>query len=156
MTNTVTFDPVAFRQAFPQFANTTCFTDGQLSMWFDLATAYISAEDCSCYMLTGPARVQALNLLTAQMGFLFDLASKGETPAVMKSATIDKVSVTVEPPPSDSAFQWWLGLSPYGQTLLGLLSMLGAGGFYVGGLPERAAFRRVGGGFGGLRVPGCG
>lgn len=153
---TIAFDPAAFRLQFPQFGNKECFTDGQLAGWFDLATVYISAEDCNCYALTGKARLQALNLLTAQMGALFGMAVKGETPGVLKSATIDKISVTVEPPPSSSAFQWWLGLTPYGQQLLALLSLAGVGGFYVGGLPERAAFRRVGGGFGGIPPRRCG
>lgn len=146
----IVFDPVYFREAFPPFANKNCYSDAQLQIWFDIASAYISVDDCCCYMLSGTQRVLALNLLTAQMGQLFDMASKGETPAVMRSATIDKVSVTVEPPPSNSAFQWWLGLTPYGQQLLALLVACTAGGIYLGGLPERAAFRRVGGGFGGI------
>lgn len=153
---TIILDPTAFRKQFPQFANVQCFSDEQLQGWFIIASVYISAEDCSCFALTGPARVQGLYLMTAHMGALFDMALNSETPGVLKSATIDKVSVTVEPPPSQSAFQWWLGLSPYGQQLLALLTLAGVGGFYVGGLPERAAFRRVGGGFGGVPPRRCG
>lgn len=146
----IAFDPAYFRKAFPAFGNDTCFSDEQLQMWFDIASAYISVQDNACFMLHGPQRVAALNLMTAHMGFLFNLAATGETPQILTSATIDKVSVTVEPPESNSQFQWWLNTSPYGQQLLALLMMVTAGGIYVGGLPERAAIRRVGGGFGGV------
>lgn len=146
---TIAFDPAAFRKTFPAFANAACFSDEQLQMWFDIAAGYISVEDCSCYMLAGPQRVIALNLMTAHMGYLFNLAITGDTPQVLVSATIDKVQVTVEPPESQSQFQWWLNTSPYGQQLNALLQLVSAGGVYIGGLPERAAIRRVGGGFGG-------
>ena len=146
----IPFDPAAFRLAYGQFANVQCFPDAQLQAWWDIATTTISAQDNACYALNGASRVSALNMLTAHMGALFDMAKKGETPGVLRSATIDKVSVTVEPPPAESAFQWWLGLTPYGQTLLAMLTVAGVGGFYVGGIPERTAYRRWAGGFGGI------
>lgn len=151
----IVFDPAAFRAMFGEFKNVQCYPDALLDGWFTIASAYISVEDCACYMLAGPQRVLALNLLTAQMGKLYDMGLKGETPGVMRSASIDKVAVTVEPPPTNSAFEWWLSLTPYGQQLLALLQALTAGGVYIGGLPERDGFRRIGGGFGGIPPRFC-
>lgn len=147
---TITFDPAAFRKAYPEFANTTCAPDERLQGWFDTAAVYISAQDNACYMLAGARRVLALNLLTAHIGTLFEMVKAGDTPAVMRSATIDKVSVTVEPPPNQSQFQWWLSLTPFGQQLNALLGVASVGGFYVGGISERNGFRRAYGGFGGV------
>lgn len=38
--------------------------------------------------------------------------------------------------------------------ILAMFNTASAGGFYIGGLPERDAIRRVGGGFGGLNPRG--
>lgn len=149
---TIAFDPVAFRAQFAAFANSQCYTDAVLQGYFDLATAFVSPVDCACNMLTGAARVQALNLMTAHVAEMFRLVSEGQTPGVMTSATIDKISVTIKPPPDQSQFQAWLSTTPYGQALNALLQVASVGGFYVGGMPERNGFRRAYGGFGG--VPG--
>lgn len=146
----IPFDPAVFRAMFPEFKDTTCTPDASLQMWFSLASIYISRQDCACYMLAGDQRAAALNMMTAHMGKLFKLSADGDTAQVMVSATIDRVSVTVKPPPAADQFSWWLSTTPYGQMLLALLDGLVAGGLYIGGLPERDAFRRVGGGFGGL------
>ncbi|OWK47571.1 hypothetical protein FRUB_01270 [Fimbriiglobus ruber] len=44
----------------------------------------------------------------------------------MTGATIDKISVTLEPPPAPNAWQYWLQSSPYGQQLLALLQVVSA------------------------------
>ena len=147
---TITFDVAAFRVQFPAFNQTVCYPDAILSGYFDLATGFISAEDNCCFMLSGAKRVQALNLMTAHIADLFRQMGEGQTPGVMTQATIDKVSVTVKPPPDQSQFQYWLSTSPYGQMLNALLAVASVGGFYVGGIPERNAFRRGYGGFGGI------
>lgn len=152
----IVFDPAVFRTAYPLFANVACYPDDTLTGWFDAATNYISDVDYGCLNLSGKAQVLALNLMTAHIGFIFKTIADGDTPALMQSATIDKVTVTVTPPPVKSQFNWWLSLSPYGQQLLALLQTVGVGGFYAGGLPERSAFRRVGGGFGGAWPRGRG
>lgn len=148
----IPFDPVAFRAMFSAFANTACYPNGLLQMWWDNATTYISAQDNCCFALNGAKRVMALNLMTAHIAQIFATLSAGDTPQVMKSAGIDKVRVEVVPPPVNQGdfFQWWLSTTPYGQQVLAMLQLAGVGGFYIGGLPERDAFRRVGGGFGGI------
>lgn len=146
---TIVFDPVAFRAQFKAFDNAACYTPLVLQGYFDLALSFISTEDNCCYMLTGAKRATALNLLTAHVADLFRQPGEGQTPGVMTSATIDKVSVTVKPPPDQSQFQAWLSTSPYGQMLNALLQVASVGGIYVGGIPERNGFRRAYGGFGG-------
>jgi hypothetical protein len=71
--------------------------------------------------------------------------TEGNAPGVMTGATEGTVSVSLQAPPAKDAFSWWLATTPYGAQLRALLLARSAGGFYVGGLPERAAFRKVGG-----------
>jgi len=146
----ITFDPTAFRALFPQFAPDPP-TDDTLQSWFDLASGFISTTNFSGLMLGGAARVQALNLLTAHIGAINTLIAAGQTPGFETDAQIDKIRVSVQPPPDKTQFQWWLNTTPYGAQLAALLEMSAVGGFYAGGLPERSAIRRVGGGFNGPR-----
>lgn len=156
---TITFDPTAFRLAFPRFNNTVCAPNSTLTAWFDTACLYISPNVGGCsYSLTQDQQAAALNLLTAHVGYLWTAAANGQPTAIVTDAAIDKVKVTVKAPPiqENSMFQFWLAQSPFGIQLLAMLGMQAAGGMYVGGAPERGAFRRVGGGFGPSRpFGGC-
>lgn len=143
----ITFDVAVFRAEFPQFAPNPP-TDATLQGYFDAATNYVDNRDYGCLALTGAARVLALNLMTAHIGALFAMIAADDTPAFETSATIDKVSVTVEAPPNKTQFGWWLSLTSYGQQLQALLGVAGVGGGYVGGGGGRArAFRGPAGGF---------
>lgn len=151
----IPFDIAYFRATFPAFAATPP-TDGTLQGYWDLATVYIDDRDYSCWMLTGKVCVLALNQMTAHLAQLYAVVAAADTPqaaqiAMDERAQIDKVSVSVTPPPNKTQFDWWLGLTPYGQMLLALLQGVTAGGFFVPsrGVPERVAFRKAGGGFGG-------
>ena len=150
MAGPITFDVAAFRLMFPEFAATPP-NDATLTLNWATATVYISDRDYGCAMLNGKARVLALNQLTAHITKLAALIAAGETPAVESAATIDKVSVTVAPPPVKNQFSWWLLTTAYGAALLALLQGKTAGGFYTGGgaAPERGGFRTAGGVFGG-------
>ncbi len=148
---TIVFNPTTFRVLFPQFANVTTFPDVLLQANFDMATGYVSSEMCGD--MTVAVRTQALNLMTAHLlalGVIIAQNAYQGQAGIVTGATVDQISITLSPPPHTSQFSWWLNTTPYGAQLLALLSMQSAGGFYVGGLPERAAFRRVGGGFGGV------
>jgi hypothetical protein len=147
---TLVYNDADFRLAFPFFANATTFPEALLSMNFTNGTNYIS--DYNAGFLANGNRQYALYLMTAhltQLGVLI-AANNGAAPMIETQATVDKISVTVQPPPQKNQWQYWLNLTPWGAQLLALLQVASAGGWYVGGLPERAAFRRVGGGFGGL------
>jgi hypothetical protein len=143
--STYTFDVTAFRLAFPAFADVTAFPTATLQMNWDTAGCYIENTDSGCFALEGACRVRALNLMTAHLTALSVLVAAGNTPGLVQSATVDKVTVSLTPPPLPNQWQWWLSLTPYGQQLLALLQVSSAGGFYYGGLPEGLAIRKFGG-----------
>lgn len=132
------FNIAAFRAAFPAFASTVIYPDATIQSAADSALCFLSGHNCGC-------DTQAWQLATAHLLQLRANAASGTTGGLVTSASIDKVSVSVTPPPVTDGYSYWLSLSPYGLELLALLSKCSAGGFYVGGLPERAAFRNVGG-----------
>lgn len=142
---TISFDIAAFRAAFPEFSNETTYPDVTLQMYFDMATCYISDLDAGC--LTGSCRTLALNLMTAHLTRIGTQAQAGGNSGFVTSSSIDKISVSVNPPPNANQYSWWLSNTPYGQQLQALLSSNIVGGLYVSGRPEKSAFRKVGGFF---------
>lgn len=143
MPSTFTFDPAAFRLAYPQFADSATWPTITLQMYFDTATLYISNRNCG--VLNGDRRFLALNLFTAHLAALSIVINSGDLPNLPQSATVDKVSVSLTPPPLQNEFEWWLNLTPYGQQLLVLLSIASVGGLMFGGSPNRPAFRGAAG-----------
>ena len=141
----ITFDVDLFREQFPAFADPLIYPDVMLQMYWDMAICYISDEDYG--WLKGACRLLALNLMTAHLIASANLIIAGQTSQLIAGATIDKISVSLTPPPLRNQWQWWLSTTPYGLQLWALLQANIVGGFYVGGLPELAGFRRVGGGF---------
>lgn len=146
--STITLDPAAFRALFPQFADATKWPDAALSIQFGAATGYVSADTYGDIPVA--ARTNALYLMTAHLlalGVIIAQNNYSGQVGVVQGAVVDHVQITLTPPPVKSQWQWWLNTTPYGAQLLGLLEAQAAGGFFVGGLPERAAFRKVGGVF---------
>jgi hypothetical protein len=145
MSAVITFDVELFRLQCPEFANETTYPDALLQGYWDTAICYVSNVNYG--YLRDDCRLRALNFMTAHLAklYLIITTNPNQTTGQMQSATIDKVSVTMTPPPQKDQFQWWLGLTTYGQMLLALLQVKSVGGMYVGGLPERSAFRKVGG-----------
>ena len=144
--STITLDPAAFRALFPQFADATKWPDAALSIQFGAATGYVSADTYGDMPVA--ARTNALYLMTAHLlalGVIIAQNNYSGQVGVVQGAVVDHVQITLTPPPVKSQWQWWLNTTPYGAQLLGLLEAQAAGGFFVGGLPERAAFRKVAG-----------
>lgn len=150
--HSVIFNPAKFRAEFPAFADPVAWPDDMLQTQFSAACCYISPKGGK--RLFGECLTRALFLMTAHLLCL--LAGRGAdgentggaATALVSGATVDKVSVTLTPPPLKSQWAWWLSLSPYGAALLALLGGKAAGGLYVGGSPpERAGFRKAGGVF---------
>ncbi len=139
---TIAFDVAAFRGQFPDFADTNV---NILQAYWDIATNYASDQTPSCTSLA--VQTQYLNLMTAHIAALQCQIAAGETPGLTQAATVDKVSVTLTPPPERNQFQWWLNLTAYGQQLLALLQVQSVGGFYIGGSCEQRGFRKAGGVF---------
>jgi hypothetical protein len=141
------FNPTVFRAQFPAFSCETGYPTALLQMYWDTATCFISASDCPCQALNGGCRELALNYMTAHLLALNNMVKEGQTPGMVSSSTIDKISVTLTTPPQPNQWQWWLNLTPYGMQLLALLQLKTVGGWYIGGRPETAGFRKVGGVF---------
>lgn len=138
-------DLAAFRALFPAFSNATTYPDALLTLRFTEGTMYLGAYD-GC-LLAGDQLQLALNYMTAHLQASADMLARGQTAVIVTGSTIDKVQVQMMPPPIKSGWQWWLLTTPYGAQLWALLSFRSAGGFYIGGSAERAAFRKVGGRF---------
>jgi Protein of unknown function (DUF4054) len=140
------FSAPAFRGQFVQFADAIAFPDVTLQANYDMATGYVSPDQFGD--MTAAVRTHALGLMTAHLLALGALIASGRATRVVTGSSVGDVSVTLQPPPAPSQWRWWLNCTPYGAQLVSLLSAQAVGGFYVGGLPERAAFRKVGGYFG--------
>ena len=142
----VEFDASAFRAAFPAFADSVAFPSVMLERAHNEALCFISPRPGK--RLRGDCHVLALDLMTAHLLALEMFVTTGATSGLVSGATVDKVSVTLTPPPIKSQYGWWLSLTPYGAKLLALLRSKASGGLYVGGTPtEREAFRKAGGVF---------
>lgn len=150
-TVTVAYNDANFRKMFPAFADTALWPEDVLQMYWDMGATFISAESCPCRNLNGKQLQLALDLMCAHLATLFGNPATGVEPGsdggVMTNASIGAVSVGVMAPPANDMWSYWLAQTPYGQQLLALFKMKSAGGFYVGGLPERLGFRKVGGTF---------
>jgi hypothetical protein len=141
----ITFDIAKFRERFPEFADESIYTNGLLTGNWDVACCYVTPEKYGC--LTAHCREQAILLMTAHITKLQTLINSGQNPALLTSATIDKVSVSAAPPPVESQFEWWCSLTGYGQQLWALLTLWAVGGTYSGGAPVRSAYRKFDGRF---------
>lgn len=142
---TLVFDVAAFRVSYPAFADDVKYPDAVLQGYWDTATCFICPEDYG--YLHGHCRTQAINLLTAHLAALATLIAGGEIPGMLQSATVDKVSVSLTPPPVKTQLAWWLNLTPYGMQLWALLEMMAVGGVFIGGSPNYPAFRKPTGRF---------
>jgi|SRR5271154_1821016 len=150
MSSVITFDVTLFRQQFPAFANNPPYSDAMLQMYWDMATCYIDDSTTTPSQLNGTCRQLAINQMTAHLAQIsVIIANNGQNngiPKIINESTVDKISVSLTPPPfGTSEWRWWLNTTPYGQMLLSLLDVTSVGGFYFGALPETLAFRRVGG-----------
>ncbi len=141
----IPYNDDAFRALFPAYSPKTAqFLPAMIQVYWDTATAYVSDRTGGCYTggMSVAQQTLALNLMTAHLLTLSGLIQSGNTPGVTVGATIDKISVTLEPPPAPNQWQYWLNQTPYGQQLLALLQVASVGGFYAAsGVPGRAGFQ---------------
>ena len=144
--NCITFNATRFRSRFPAFENQTTYPDATLQGYFDTALCYVDSNRGGC--LSDECREQALFAMTAHLCRLSDLIVRNKTPGVKTGSSVGRVSVSLAAPPfGSSEWSYWLNTTSYGQQFLALLSGQVAGGLYIGGRCERAAFRKVGGRF---------
>lgn len=102
----VTFDPDAFKTAFPAFATVS---DGVLTANFNLATLYLNNSYCSVVQ-DEPTRAQLLNLATAHITALLN-GVNGEpaagTVGRISSATQGSITVQTEFKTDSEAAAFW-------------------------------------------------
>lgn len=134
-----------FRSMFPAYSNVTTYPDALVTMNWEFATEYISAEDYG--VLAGNSRARALYLMTAHLFNLSDIIAGGQVPSMVSGSAIDRINVSLTPPPVTNQLHYWLSLTGYGAQLLALLRMRMTGGFYIGGSAERSNFRKYDGSF---------
>ena len=148
--------------ANPQFAifsDPTDYPESLLQGYWNDAVNYMS-DVGNFGSIQGTKREYAIQLMMSHLIFLNNLlmtgngtgaagGSSGGGAFQLQSATIDKVRVSVVPPPNKSQFSWWLNSTPFGQLLLALLSVNTVGGQYIGGSFVRAGFRGSDNGGGG-------
>jgi hypothetical protein len=140
----ITLNICGFRTQFPQFDLAT-ISDATIEAQFAAASLYISSRYCGWYNACGLAtQTQSLMLMTAHLCAISLNIAAGQIAGVLVNATVDKVTIGLQPPELPNQWQYWLQSTPYGQQLLALLQVAAAGGTYVGGRPELAAFRRPG------------
>ena len=147
MASCIQYNDAAFRALFPTYANANNYPVPVIQANWNSATLYISNRYTgSCWnRLTLAQQTQAINLMTAHLLYVAGQIAAGKTSVVVAGATIDKIALTLEPPPAANQWQWWLNTSPFGIQLLALLQVASVGGFYFpGSVPGRAGF-----GFGG-------
>lgn len=137
----IQFNYATFAQGYPQFSDMLAFPQATLQLYWNTATNFLSNNTASCGM-TIPQRTTSLNLLTAHIAALSTIAAKGENTGLLQSAGIDKVNVSLTPPPEVNQWQWWLNQTPYGQQYLALMQVMAVGGFFVGGYPTTFTLRR--------------
>ena len=135
-----------FRASFMVFSDPLMFIDGLIESKWTSATCIISPEDTGCFLNT-KQRARVLDLMTAHLLQIDGMIYSGKNVVFVQGATIDKVNVSVTPPVATNQFNLWLSTTPYGQELRTILKSSTAGGIYANGLPERRAFRKVGGTF---------
>lgn len=142
--NVFTFNEQYFRSAYPEFGDAKVYTTAQLQRWWFWTTTYMSPVNRCTFLISGlegPTLFNGLNLMLAHFAEIERLGAAGQVPGIITEADIDKVSVTLEPPPLPDQFQWWLGTTRYGQSLLALLQICSVGGFYIpAGSPVLSAF----------------
>ncbi|MDR0805950.1 MAG: DUF4054 domain-containing protein [Enterobacteriaceae bacterium] len=133
-----TFPLTSFRTLYPEFNDV------------ENDVIYIFAEKAKCYLTTcrGVCTNQLWLLVVAHLLYLRKQQAEGNAQTgAIASASIDKVSVSFVAPQSSTDTAHWFNLSPYGMEYLALIHRCGSSPFYVGSMPERSAFRSVGGRF---------
>lgn len=138
----IDLDIPAFRANFPLYADNALYSDALLLAQYEIGKCYIADNDCT---MGEKCREYALQSMLAHLLYIRDQVNSGNNVGVITQASEGDVSVSLATPAVDDEWHYWFNSSPFGRELVALLGVQSVGGFYVGGLPERRAFRKVGG-----------
>ncbi len=135
-------DIAAFRAQFPGQFPDPPLTDANVQIFWDIAICYISDLDEGA--LAGAGRRKAINYVVAHLVTLNAMAAAGDAPGFLESASIDKITVSIQSFASRTQFAWWMNQTIFGQAAYAMLQAKGAGGGYAAsGSNELGAFRRA-------------
>lgn len=137
-----------FRIRRPAFANPALYPTDDILLWADTTDCYIDVGNR--WFRCVKCQELMTELLTAHLLYIYGTGSApgNSSSGVVTNATVGSVSVGITSAlTSKGAFISWLGKSPYGEDLAAILARLSIGLGYIGGAPERRAFRKVGGRF---------
>lgn len=136
METSITLTVSDFRTDFPEFADEERYTDSSLQSFITQAMCYI--HNVNYGPLQGNCRKLGIELMVAHLQTLQEKIQSGvNSTNQIGSTSIDSVSVSLIPPPNKSQFDYWLGLTPYGQRYLMLLMAHAPAGLYYGGSFQR-------------------
>lgn len=130
----MSFDKAAFRELYAKF-DEACVSDRLLDLMAEQATCLVSAQGCTCNEFAMYALVAHLleKACAADKG-------NGSTGGPLQSATIDRVAVSFATAQPRTAWEAWLVSTTYGQQAFAMMYACSAGGYFIGGNPERDAF----------------
>lgn len=136
MSATITVTVADFRTDFPEFSDTTRYPDSELQTFITQSMCYVSNVNYG--VLRNNCRKLAIELMVAHLQTLQDRITSGQNATgQIGSTSIDSVSVSIIAPPNKDQFDYWLGLTPYGQRYLMLLLAHAPAGLYFGGSFQR-------------------
>lgn len=135
MAGTVTVSVDQMRVVLPYFADTDKYPDAMLTVALGNAQNYVSP------LILGPLgesdRTYATYLMAGHLQLLSDKLNSGDlSVGTETSASVDRVSVSLTPPPNKNQFEFWLNQTPFGVQLLFLLNTATGVGFFIGGSNE--------------------
>ncbi len=140
MASPIQYNDANFRALFPAFTSTSAYPAITLSLYWGVATNYISQFPQFCDVNLSQQTLM-LNQMTAHITQLNTMAATAQQAGIVTAAGVGAVNVSLQPPPEVNQWQWWLNQTPYGQQLLALQQVLTVGGFYiVDGVPARGMF----------------
>jgi hypothetical protein len=134
------YNDATFRAAFPAFGNALVFPTPVLEMYYDTAGLFVANSNYG-FLAQAGATPYCLYLMTAHLAQIGSQVAQGENSDVPISATIDKISVSVQAVALKNQWQYWLNSTEYGKQLLALLQAQSVGGFYSPGGLGRAGFK---------------
>lgn len=141
MTSTTpVYNDVDFRNQFPAFENTTLFPPAQLEGWWTMGTAYINIDNNYPWNFKNKQLQLAIDLMCAHLAQTFTLINQGISSVVVTATSEGTVNVTMEPPPTSTAFGWWLSTTSYGAQLRALLRVVGNVGLFMPRLQTGAGY----------------